>query len=181
MTFEPNWNIVPHSKINPNILFVISDDCGGLMEEESGSIQTPNCPLNYPVDKVCAWIIKTQPGDKVVLSFEAFALESNAVCQYDYVLVRDGSSSKSPMVGKFCGTSRPATITSTGNYLWIGFRSDSSSTEQGFKAVWTTEKSSTPTISTTPAPTPTPTPTPTEGLLFFRKHLFCTTLNGVFK
>lgn len=113
------------------------------------------------MDKVCAWVIETQTGDKVVLTFEAFALEDNSVCQYDYVLIRDGSSARSPMVGKFCGTSRPATITSTGNYLWIGFRSDSSTTKMGFKASWKTEKDA----STTPATTETlPPPVVPEGL-----------------
>lgn len=132
----------------------LSDDCGGLLKERSGTIETPNYPNNYPVDKVCAWVIETQTGDKVVLTFETFALEDNSVCQYDYVLIRDGSSARSPMVGKFCGTSRPATITSTGNFLWIGFRSDSSTTKMGFKASWTTEKftSTTPTITETSPP-----------------------------
>ena len=111
------------------------------MKNESGSIQTPNYPLNYPEFKVCTWIIEVQPGDKVVLSFESFALEDNAFCDYDYLIIRDGLSSRSPLIGKFCGTSRPATITSTDNYLWILFRSDSSTTSQGFKAVWTSEKS----------------------------------------
>ena len=129
------------------------------MEGGSGTIQTPNYPIDYPVDKVCSWIIRIQSGDKVVLSFETFSLEDHAVCQYDYVIIRDGSSAKSPIIGKFCGTDRPATITSTGNYLWIGFRSDSSTTSQGFKAVWATEKASTTTEpTTTPSPTPTPTP-----------------------
>lgn len=139
------------------------------MQGGSGSIQTPNYPLNYPVDKVCSWIIQVQPGDKVVLSFETFALEDNAVCQYDYVLIRDGRSSKSPMIGKFCGTSRPATITSTANYLWIGFRSDSSTTKQGFKAIWTSDKSAAVSTAspTTSQTTPSRTPTPQEGWLWF--------------
>lgn len=133
------------------------------MEGGSGTIQTPNYPLHYPVDKVCAWVVKTQPGDKVMLTFETFALEDNSICQYDYVIIRDGSTSKSPMIGKFCGTSRPATITSTGNFLWIGFRSDSSTTKKGFKAVWEAQK-----FAFTPSPvnekTSTP-PTLPKGLL----------------
>lgn len=88
---------------------------------------------------MCSWIIEVQAGDKVILSFESFDLEEEAVCQYDYVLIRDGSSSKSPVIGKFCGKSRPATITSTDNYLWILFNSDSSATSHGFKAIWTSE------------------------------------------
>lgn len=125
------------------------DDCGGLQTGRNGIIQSPNFPQDYPVDKVCSWIIQVQPGDKVVLSFESFAVEGHEVCQYDYVLIRDGESSKSPMIGKFCGTSRPATITSTGNHLLVTFRSDSSTTDQGFRAVWTTIKR---TIPSSPPP-----------------------------
>lgn len=88
---------------------------------------------------MCSWIIEVQAGDKVILSFESFELEEDAVCRYDYVLIRDGSSSKSPLIGKFCGKSRPATITSTDNYLWILFNSDSYATSHGFKAIWTSE------------------------------------------
>ena len=141
------------------------------MEGESGSIQTPRYPLDYPVDKVCSWIIRLQPGEKVVLSFETFSLEDHLFCQYDYVIIRDGSSSKSPMVGKFCGEDRPATITSTSNHLWIDFRSDSSTTAQGFKAAWKTEKieiSSTSTISTTK---PSPTPTTAKGLILITFYM----------
>lgn len=128
---------------------MISDDCGGLQTGRNGIIQSPNFPQDYPVDKVCSWIIQVQPGDKVLLSFESFAVEGHEVCQYDYVLIRDGESSKSPMIGKFCGTSRPATITSTGNHLSVTFRSDSSTTDQGFRAVWTTIKR---TIPSSPPP-----------------------------
>ena len=99
---------------------------------------------------MCSWIIEVQAGDKVILSFESFDLEEEAVCRYDYVLIRDGSSSKSPLIGKFCGKSRPATITSTDNYLWILFNSDSSATSHGFKAIWTSEFVKT-ILPTTPA------------------------------
>ena len=140
-----------------NALPYFADDCGGLLEGASGIIKTPNYPLNYPLDKVCSWIIKVQPGDKVVLTFQTFVLEDNAICQYDYVLIRDGSSSKSPMIGKFCGTSRPATITSAGNYLWLEFRSDSTATRRGFKAIWEAEnfEVSTPPTTTYPSTTET--------------------------
>ncbi|KAK3736523.1 hypothetical protein QZH41_009404, partial [Actinostola sp. cb2023] len=54
-------------------------------------------------------------GGKVRLIFDAFELEPESVCKYDYVLIRDGASPSSHMIGKFCGSSKPATITSSGS------------------------------------------------------------------
>jgi hypothetical protein len=48
------------------------------------------------------------------------------------------------MIGKFCGSSKPATITSSGNSLWVEFRSDSSDTKRGFLARWEAEGSFVP-------------------------------------
>lgn len=73
------------------------------------------------------------------LTFDTFELEPESVCKYDYVLIRDGSSASDHMIGKFCGSSKPATITSSGRSLWVEFRSDSSDRRPGFLARWETE------------------------------------------
>lgn len=48
--------------------------------------------------------------------------------------VRDGDSSESPLLGKFCGSSLPENVTSSGNTLWMRFKSDSSVQGDGFVA-----------------------------------------------
>ncbi|XP_015260845.1 PREDICTED: cubilin-like, partial [Cyprinodon variegatus] len=50
--------------------------------------------------------------------------------------VRDGRSETDPLIGKYCGSSLPAPIRSSSNSLWIRFKSDSSVSRAGFRAVY---------------------------------------------
>ena len=50
--------------------------------------------------------------------------------------VRDGNNADSPLLGRFCGSTLPETLTSSGSYMWIRFRSDSSATGDGFMAYY---------------------------------------------
>lgn len=45
------------------------------------------------------------------------------------------------LIGRYCGSSQPAPILSSSNYLWIRFRSDSSVSQAGFRAVYTVGES----------------------------------------
>ena len=47
--------------------------------------------------------------------------------------VRDGSSSFDRVLGKYCGSAKPR-IFSSGRFLRVNFRSDSSVSHQGFSA-----------------------------------------------
>lgn len=51
--------------------------------------------------------------------------------------VRDGQMETDPLIGKYCGSSLPAPILSSSNSLWIRFRSDTSVSRAGFRAVYT--------------------------------------------
>lgn len=64
------------------------------------------------------------------------SLEFDYMCQYDYVEVRDGDNSDSPIIKRFCGNERPAPIRSTGSSLHVLFRSDGSKNFDGFHAVF---------------------------------------------
>jgi len=56
-------------------------------------------------------------------------------CRYDYVELRDGSSMNAELLGRFCGSTQPsASISSTGQAMFVRFRTDSSVTRTGFKA-----------------------------------------------
>lgn len=120
--------------------FYLSGVCGGSQTARRGTLISPNYPSHYPVNNLCVWVLNTNnPYGKVRLTFATFELEPESSCKYDYVLVRDGSSPSSHMIGKFCGSSKPATITSSGRSLWVEFRSDSSDRRPGFLARWETE------------------------------------------
>lgn len=60
--------------------------------------------------------------------------EQHTVCAYDFVEVRDGSSEKSPLLGRFCGYDKPDDIKSSSNQLWLKFVSDGSVNKAGFAA-----------------------------------------------
>ena len=47
--------------------------------------------------------------------------------------IYDGSSSSSPMIGKYCGTLIPHSHVSSSNDILIDFHSDGAATRAGFK------------------------------------------------
>ena len=74
------------------------------------------------------------------LTFDRFELEpsSESKCTADYVEVLDGSNSHSDSKGRFCGSSPPDDIQSSGRYMWVRFRADmTKSYYEGFQATFT--------------------------------------------
>ena len=74
-------------------------------------------------------------GATIQLSFEAFDVEAESNCDYDFVKVMDSDGTTE--LAKLCGASLPATIKSSGNKLTVLFHSDGSVTKKGFEATWT--------------------------------------------
>ena len=57
---------------------------------------------------------------------------------FDFVSVRDGGTTEAPLVGRFCGHNLPQNFLSTGNQLLIRFKTDSSISQEGFRASYRT-------------------------------------------
>ena len=66
-----------------------------------------------------------------------YVVNLTSLFSHDWVEVRDGSGSDATLVGKFCGSVLPESITSTGNSLYVRFVSDIWRAEPGFRAVIT--------------------------------------------
>ncbi|XP_059183305.1 cubilin [Centropristis striata] len=111
--------------------------CGGTFTESEGVIISPNWPNDYAHNRQCIYLIRLPVGEKVSLNFTDMNVESHSTCTFDYVEVRDGRMETDPLIGKYCGSSLPAPILSSSNSLWIRFRSDSSVSRAGFRAVYT--------------------------------------------
>ena len=60
----------------------------------------------------------------------------NIIFSYDSVLLRDGNSSSSPEIGKYCGTTIPESSVSTGNALFIKFKTDDEYVRKGFNMTY---------------------------------------------
>ncbi|KAJ8306835.1 hypothetical protein KUTeg_014919 [Tegillarca granosa] len=76
---------------------------------------------------------KTTLGNTINVSFSHFAMETHRSCNFDFLELRNGDSRDSPLIGKYCGTTLPAPITSSGEHLWLNFRSDYSVANNGFR------------------------------------------------
>uniref|UniRef100_UPI00398EE234 tolloid-like protein 2 isoform X1 n=2 Tax=Pristiophorus japonicus TaxID=55135 RepID=UPI00398EE234 len=108
--------------------------CGGDIRRDTGQIQSPNYPDDYSPSKECVWRITVAKEFHVGLVFQAFEIERHDTCAYDYLEIRDGDSADSPLIGHFCGYSKPHDIKSSSNKLWMKFMSDGSISKAGFAA-----------------------------------------------
>uniref|UniRef100_A0A8C1I6Q0 Cubilin (intrinsic factor-cobalamin receptor) n=1 Tax=Cyprinus carpio TaxID=7962 RepID=A0A8C1I6Q0_CYPCA len=108
--------------------------CGGIVTAPNGEIHSPQYPSNYPDNVDCSWVITVDVGHRVFFNFTDLDLESQSSCSFDYVAIHDGHHESSPLLGKFCGVSRPSPITSTRNVIYVRFRSDHSQNRKGFSA-----------------------------------------------
>ncbi|XP_044168840.1 dorsal-ventral patterning tolloid-like protein 1 [Acropora millepora] len=104
------------------------------LKSETGTLASYNYPLPYDANIECIWLIDVDQSYNVELSFEFFNLSSSSDCSEDYVVVRDGLYSSSDVVGKFCGSNKPQSITLDAWDLRVEFKSSGKAKFPGFKA-----------------------------------------------
>ncbi|CAH0558869.1 unnamed protein product [Brassicogethes aeneus] len=92
--------------------------------------QTPSSPVKIHLQSLTRHRIK--------LIFSSFELESHQECSYDRVDFYDGGSPETPTIGRYCGSRIPPMVVTTGNHLFVSFRSDSSVQRKGFQAHYST-------------------------------------------
>ncbi|XP_063297188.1 CUB and sushi domain-containing protein 1 [Pelobates fuscus] len=102
--------------------------CGGNLTGPAGVILSPNYPQPYPPGKECDWRIKVNPDFVIALIFKSFNMEPS----YDFLHIYEGESSNSPIIGSYQGSHAPERIESSGNSLFLAFRSDASVGMSGF-------------------------------------------------
>uniref|UniRef100_A0A8C5DMG5 Membrane frizzled-related protein n=1 Tax=Gouania willdenowi TaxID=441366 RepID=A0A8C5DMG5_GOUWI len=67
--------------------------------------------------------------------FRNFSLETQDVCEFDYVEVHDSASTGAGRVlGRFCGTTVPPDLTSSGPHMTVVFVTDEGVSDSGFNA-----------------------------------------------
>ncbi|KAK2172942.1 hypothetical protein NP493_919g02007 [Ridgeia piscesae] len=80
--------------------------------------------IQYQNDMRCGWKIQ-----QVRLHFVNVSLEC---CCRDYVSIYDGNSTSARLLHRLCGYNLPSNVISTGNSLFVYFRSNSHNTYSGF-------------------------------------------------
>ena len=117
-------------------------------EDETIEFGTPKVDIeNYPSNYAEQWILIVPEGRNVQIDFDIFELEDSEGCKNDYVEFREASimvgDPKSIvgdfgpiLTGRLCGNTKPNSILSQGNMVWVQFLSDRNSTtvNKGFKA-----------------------------------------------
>nr|XP_054752684.1 extracellular serine proteinase-like [Lytechinus pictus] len=111
--------------------------CGGFFNATSGVFASPNYPSSYDNNADCDFDFTAAEGEVISLTFNNFELESSSTCSYDSVFIYDGADSSAPLIGEYCGSNSPGTVTSSGSSLYMKFTSDSSVTYSGFSGAFT--------------------------------------------
>ena len=113
----------------------ITGTCSGTYATDRNEITTPNYPSTYPASRQCNWNIEVPQGKFIELQFENFGLEGpvGTNCIFDWLQIYDGGTSSShDILGKLCGTRKPSNTRSSGNKLFLTWRSDPSGSHYGF-------------------------------------------------
>ncbi|CAB4054630.1 CD109 [Lepeophtheirus salmonis] len=93
---------------------------------------------NYPTydnNENCTWILETLPDKRIKLLITELSMESTRHCSYDAVTIYDGmyGTQEWNRTGRFCKRGQIGRVLySTGSYMKIQFKTDSSRTRQGF-------------------------------------------------
>uniref|UniRef100_A0A3Q2Q6B5 Metalloendopeptidase n=1 Tax=Fundulus heteroclitus TaxID=8078 RepID=A0A3Q2Q6B5_FUNHE len=83
-------------------------ECGGSLKAE---VKTKDLyshaqfgDNNYPGGFDCLWVLTAEKGYGVEIIFQVFEIEEEADCGYDYLELYDGADTKSPRLGRYCGS-----------------------------------------------------------------------------
>ncbi|XP_028042901.1 cubilin homolog [Bombyx mandarina] len=121
---------------------LVSKRCGGVLDNNEGTISYPVANTTYNNNARCAWVIHTNPDKVINVTFTKFYLESHPDCLYDFLQIHDGRSSASQLLGRFCGNEFPkgGNIISSHNNLYLWFSSDATVAKNGFTLHWISVK-----------------------------------------
>ena len=122
-------------RIKVSVTFAV---CGAQLQASDTKRQFISHPSygddNYEPNLHCIWQLKAQSDYKIHLRLKEFDVEMEKNCVYDYVIVRSGNNSTAPVLGRVCGKGTPVEFVSTGDRMWIEFRTDLTTNKKGFIA-----------------------------------------------
>ena len=112
---------------------MVDASCAYTYNDGFEEIYSPNYPSAYGHNKHCTWKITAPQGRQLTLNAFEYKIEAHEKCSYDYLNIYDGPNSRSNRINQFCGISRTAgVIESTGNVLFLQFKSDGGTHLTGF-------------------------------------------------
>ncbi|XP_072507728.1 cubilin [Notamacropus eugenii] len=115
-----------------------------------GKIASPLWPRNYPHNSNYHWTVNVNASQIIRGTILEMDLEKSTGCYFDKLMIRDGPSIHSRLLGTYCGTDTTS-FTSFQNSITFQFSSDASISGRGFLLEWYTVESDMgplPTIAT---------------------------------
>uniref|UniRef100_A0A8B9KNH1 CUB and Sushi multiple domains 3a n=1 Tax=Astyanax mexicanus TaxID=7994 RepID=A0A8B9KNH1_ASTMX len=106
--------------------------CGSNLYGPSGTLTSPNFPIQYESNSHCVWIITASNPNKVIqINFEEFDLELG----YDTLTIGDGGEvgDSRTIIQVLTGSFVPDLIVSMTHQMWLHLQSDESVGSIGFK------------------------------------------------
>ncbi|XP_071475764.1 cubilin [Marmota flaviventris] len=116
-------------------------DCNRQYNRAFGNLKSPGWPENYNDNLDCTIILTAPQNHAISLFFHSFDIEDSSNCAHDFLEVRNGSSSSSPLLGKYCGTLQPNPIFSQNNELYLRFKSNNIISSHGYEIIWASSPS----------------------------------------
>ncbi|TGZ53188.1 Cubilin [Temnothorax longispinosus] len=107
--------------------------CGGVLENNFGTIMSPGSPGKYPPNRDCFWRITVAASKRIQFHFGQLMLEQN--CQNDYVEI---TGIEGKRLGLFCNHTRPPPLITPSSEATVHFHSDSSKQDAGFQIHYST-------------------------------------------
>lgn len=105
----------------------------------SGNLYDNGGTGNYKNNSTGKITIMPSTGSQMRITFSEFDIEAGDTdaCENDYLLIYDGSSSSSPLIGKYCNSNLPpAEIYTSGSAFTVRQVSNSSVSGSGFILAW---------------------------------------------
>ncbi|OFY13146.1 MAG: hypothetical protein A2X11_05055 [Bacteroidetes bacterium GWE2_42_24] len=87
-------------------------------------------------ENIVMTLTPSTPGALLKVTFNAFDVESNTGCSWDYLNIYNGTTTSAPLIGTYCGTTTPPsfTATNTSGAITFKFHSDGMVAKAGWKA-----------------------------------------------
>jgi M6 family metalloprotease-like protein len=103
----------------------------------SGTFSDGSGSSNYGNNLNCTWLI--QPPGASTITFGLTSL--NTEINVDRIRIYDGPTAASPLLGSYSGTNNLNTLTSTGGSIFVEFTTNSTNTDLGWDAYYTSSTS----------------------------------------
>jgi len=127
-----------HNSKGFKLQYIATKGCSLNLTNIPSYIVSPSYPLNYPSSLTCNYTLKYSPAGYVfpAIRFLDIDIKDSKSCCEDSVSVYDKTNGSPLLLDRFCGMKAPRTYMTSGDTLFVQFKSTNGSIRRGFKAVF---------------------------------------------